>query len=150
MDLFSAMDVASSGLAAQRARLQVASENLANKETTQTPDGGPYRAKRVVLRTQHDSPGEGVSFEQAMQEAQGGPRESYVQVEEVIRNEGEPRMVHDPSHPHANEDGYVAYPDIDTATQMTDLMSASRNYQANTMAVSTARDMALDALRIGR
>lgn len=151
MNLFSSMDVAGSGLAAQRARLQVATENLANKETTQTAEGGPYRAKRVVLRTQAEGPGQGVSFDQAMQEAQGnGKQASYVQVEDVVRNEGEPRRVYDPSHPHADEDGYVAYPDIDTATQMTDLMSASRNYQANTMAVSAARDMALDALRIGR
>lgn len=150
MNLFSSMDVAGSGLAAQRARLQVATENLANKETTQTPEGGPYRAKHVVLRTQQEAPGKGLSFDQAMQEAQGGKQASYVQVEDVVRNEGDPRMVYDPSHPHADEDGNVAYPDIDTATEMTDLMSASRNYQANTMAVSAARDMALDALRIGR
>ena len=73
-----------------------------------------------------------------------------IQTETEIEEVEKERLEYDPSHPHADEDGYVAYPDIDTATQMTDLMSASRNYQANTMAVSAARDMALDALRIGR
>ena len=146
MDLFTAMKVGGSGLQAQRVRLNLATENLANINTTQTPEGGPYRAKRVVLGAERG--GDPVSFEAALRGAQG-PDAEYVRVREVTESDADPKQVYDPGHPDADEEGYVAMPNINRVTQMTDLMEATRNYKANTMTISAAREMALHALRIG-
>jgi flagellar basal-body rod protein FlgC len=146
MDLFTAMKVGGSGLQAQRVRLNLATQNLANINTTQTPDGGPYRAKRVVLAAQEG--GNAASFEEALRGA-GGPGAEYVEVRQVVESDAEPKRVYDPAHPDADEQGYVAMPNINRVTQMTDLMDATRNYKANTMTISAAREMALHALRIG-
>ena len=149
MDLFSAMEVGSSGLKAQRLRLNLTAQNLANANTTETPEGGPYRAKRAVFATQPAS-GSG-SFEAALQGAwDNAPRPEHVQVREVVESEQPPRRVYDPAHPDADEDGYVAKPNVDTVTEMTDLMSATRAYKANTQTISAAREMAMHALRIGQ
>jgi flagellar basal-body rod protein FlgC len=147
MDLFTAMQVGGSGLQAQRVRLNLAAQNLANARTTETPDGGPYRAKRVVLGSQEG--GAGPSFEAALQGASTASPE-YVEVREVVESQAPPKRVYDPSHPDAGEDGYVAMPNVDTITQMTDLMDATRAYKANTQTISAAREMALHALRIGQ
>ena len=150
MDLFSAMDVGSSGLKAQRLRLNLTAQNLANANTTETPEGGPYEAKRAVFATQGagSTPG---SFEAAFQGAwNGGPRPEGVEVREVVESQQPPRQVYDPAHPDADEDGYVAKPAVDTVTEMTDLMSATRAYKANTQTISAAREMAMHALRIGQ
>lgn len=149
MDLYSAMRVAGSGLEVQRSRLNVTAQNLANTNTTQTPEGGPYRAKQLVVET--EAGGRQGSFEAALQGFSGGgvdPQQARVQ--EIRENDDPPRMVYEPDHPHANDDGYVAYPDIDRSTQMVDMMEASRAYQANATTVSAARNMALRALQIGR
>lgn len=146
MDLFTAMKVGGSGLQAQRVRLNLATQNLANLNTTDTPEGGPYRAKRVVLSAQEA--GSPASFEEALRGA-GGPDAEYVEVRQVVESQAEPKRVYDPGHPDADEQGYVAKPNIDRVTQMTDLMDATRNYKANTMTISAAREMALHALRIG-
>lgn len=148
MDLFSAMRVGGSGLAAQRARLNVAAENLANANTTQTPEGGPYRAKRVVL---HSQPGQGPSdFDRMLQVGRSETKPTEVSVTNIVEDDSDPRKVYDPSHPDANEQGFVAMPNVDTATQMTDLMEASRNYRANTLTVKAAREMAMHALQISK
>jgi len=146
MDLFTAMKVGGSGLQAQRVRLNLTTQNLANINTTQTPEGGPYRAKRVVLGTEQG--GGARSFEAALSGARG-PDAEYARVREITESDAEPKQVYDPGHPDANEEGYVAMPNINRVTQMTDLMEATRNYKANTMTISAAREMALHALRIG-
>ena len=147
MDLFTAMEVGGSGLKAQRARLNLTAQNLANARTTETPDGDPYRAKRVVLGSQEG--GGGTSFEAALQNA-GGARPEYVEVRQVVESQKPPKEVYDPGHPDANEQGYVGMPNVDTVTQMTDLMDAARAYKANTQTISAAREMAMNALRIGQ
>ena len=154
MDLFTAMHVGGSGLAAQRVRLNLAAENLANANTTQTPEGGPYRAKRVVLHSEPGQQGPG-DFESYLRaggaQALGGQAQpEYVQVHNIVEDQSDPREVYDPGHPDANEEGFVKMPNIDTTTQMVDLMEASRSYRANTMTVSAAREMAMHALQIGK
>ncbi|MEF8794302.1 MAG: flagellar basal body rod protein FlgC [Thiohalorhabdus sp.] len=147
MDLFTAMQVGGSGLQAQRTRLNLTAQNLANANTTQTPEGGPYRAKQVVLGTENG--GNGHTFQAALDQA-SRPQPEHVTVQQVNESQEPAKEVYDPSHPHANEEGYVAMPNVDTVTQMTNLMDATRAYKANTQTVSAAREMAMNALRIGQ
>jgi len=144
MSLFSAMGVSVSGLSAQRTRAQLLVENLANAETTRTPEGGPYRRKDVVFTTDNRP----AAFADALHEEFGGG--TGVQVAEVVRDQREPVMRYLPGHPDANEQGYVAFPRINPAEDMVDLMSASRGYQANVSAISAVKDMihrSIDILR---
>jgi len=136
-----AMDISASGLVAQRARLNVLAENLANAETTRMPDGGPYRRKMVVLGSEGASP-----FGQALESAQG----SAVRVLEVTESAEAPRLVHQPSHPDANAEGYVAMPSINPVMEMVDLLAATRAYEANVTAVQAAKSMFNKALEIGK
>jgi flagellar basal-body rod protein FlgC len=142
MSLFSSLDVSASGMAAQRTRAEVITENLANAETTRTPDGGPYRRKDVVFET-----GSGASFASVLGDATapGG-----VSVSSINVDEGAPEQRYQPGHPDAGPDGYVAYPRINPAEEMVDLMSASRGYQANIASMSAVKDMiqhSIDLLR---
>jgi flagellar basal-body rod protein FlgC len=138
-DLLDTLNIAGSGLAAQRVRMQTVSSNLANAQTTRTAEGGPYQRKAPVFRAESLS-----SFGAALD------RElSSVEVES-IHTDTDVRWVHDPNHPDADEQGMVAYPDIDVLAEMVDLMTASRAYEANANAVEVTRDMASRALDIGR
>jgi flagellar basal-body rod protein FlgC len=142
MSLFSSLDVSASGMAAQRTRAEVITENLANAETTRTPDGGPYRRKEVVFET-----GSGASFASVLGDAMlpGGVSVSSINVDEA-----DPEQRYQPGHPDAGPDGYVAYPRINPAMEMVDLMSASRGYQANIASMSAVKDMiqrSIDLLR---
>jgi len=136
MSLFSSIDVSASGMAAQRARTEVLVENLANSETTRTPEGGPYRRKDVVF-TEDDSVG---SFNSEFDSALG-PALAGVKVSETTIDDSAPEMRYQPGHPDANKDGYVAYPRINPAEDMVDLMGASRSYEANVAAISAVKDM---------
>lgn len=143
MDLFSSMKISSSALKAQRTRLNAISSNLANIETTRTPDGGPYRKREVVFQsTQQDF---AHTLDGRMRDAAHAVRVSHVQA-----SDRPPRLVYDPSHPDANEDGTVAMPDISLVEETADMMSASRAYEANVTVVKAAKRMALKALDIGR
>lgn len=136
MSLFTVFSISASGMAAQRSRAEVISENLANADTTRTPDGGPYRRRDVVLQPQAtSSPFAGVLAEQM---GSGG---SGVSVSEVLVDESEPIRRYSPGHPDADKDGYVAMPRINPTEEMVDLMGASRGYQANVAAFSAAKDM---------
>jgi flagellar basal-body rod protein FlgC len=142
MSLFSSLDISASGMAAQRARAEVITENLANAETTRTPDGGPYRRKDVVFET-----GSGSSFASVLGDAMvpGGVSVSGINVDQ-----GDPEQRYQPGHPDAGPDGYVAYPRINPAAEMVDLTSASRGYQANIASMSAVKDMiqhSIDLLR---
>jgi len=124
MSLFSALSVGASGMAAQRARAELLVENLANAETTRTPGGGPYRRKDVVFESAPvESPFASVFG--AELEAAGG-----VKVAEVVTDMRDPERRYLPGHPDADADGYVAFPRVNPAEDMVDLMGASRNYQA--------------------
>ena len=142
MDLFTAMKISGSGMSLQRTRMNVISSNLANVNTTRTPEGGPYRKKMVVAEATALQEG---GFSQTLD---GAIRE--VRVVDVKEDKSAPRMVYDPSHPDADENGYVATPNVNVMEEMLDMINASRSYEANAAAVSTAKTMAQRALEIGQ
>jgi flagellar basal-body rod protein FlgC len=144
MSLFSMLSVSASGMAAQRARSEVLVENLANAETTRTPEGGPYRRKDVVFSSEQASLPFSSVFRSELEQPLG------VEVSEVIQDTREPEKRYVPGHPDADAAGYVAFPRVNPAEDMVDLMGASRGYQANVAAMSAVKDMihrAVDLLR---
>lgn len=143
MSLFSAISVSASGMAAQRARAELLVENLANVETTRTPGGGPYRRKDAVFAA---APAE--SPFASLFGSQFGPE--GVEVAEVVTDTREPERRYLPGHPDADAGGYVAFPRINPAEDMVDLMGSARGYQANVAAITAVKDMiqrSLDLLR---
>ena len=145
-DFLSGLRISGSGMAAQRARMNTISSNLANINTTRTPEGGPYRRKDVVFEATQDIQ----SFDQVMGVAD--PKSDYqrVQVSDIIQDRKAPLLKYDPTHPDANEEGYVAYPNINLMEEMTNMTQATRSYEANVQAIQATKDMALSALEIGR
>jgi len=135
MSLFGAISVSASGMEAQRARAEIITENLANADTTRTPEGGPYKRKDAVFTTTPAA----FSFTDALSAAAGGS--DGVAVSDIAVDNREPERRYMPGHPDADADGYVAFPRIDPAEEMVDLMSASRGYQANVAAISAVKDM---------
>lgn len=135
MSLFSALSISASGMAAQRARAEAVAENLANAETTRTPDGGPFRRRDVVFES---SAAESPFANILSGEMNSG---SGVAISGVLVDESEPVRRYSPGHPDADKDGYVAMPRINTADEMVDMMGASRGYQANVAAFAAAKDM---------
>ncbi|MBT4502531.1 MAG: flagellar basal body rod protein FlgC [Gemmatimonadetes bacterium] len=156
MQIFDALDISGSGLSVQRRKLTAIASNLANVDTTRTDQGGPYKRRRVVMleapkmskfstllsreksrlrRTEHEH----------MLEGDPRPGEFFigsgVLSQEVREEPIKPRMVYDPNHPDAREDGMVLYPDINTITEMVDMIAASRAYEANVTVMSAAKDM---------
>ncbi len=140
-DFFTAMEVSASGLSAQRTRMNVASSNLANAQTTQGADGGPYRRRDVVMQSTELPETAGTQF---------GEFVRGVAVQQITEDQKAPRLEYDPGHPHANAEGYVAYPNINPVEEMVDMITASRAYEAGITAMSTAVNMAERALGIGR
>lgn len=136
MSLFSVMSVSASGMAAQRTRAELLVENLANSETTRTPEGGPYRRKDAIFASEAQTSPFSAVFQTEMQSGVNG-----VRVAEVVEDTREPEKRYLPGHPDADKDGYVAFPRIDPAADMVDLVGASRGYQANVAAVSAIKDM---------
>ncbi len=145
MDFSTALRVSSSGLSAQRMRMNTISSNIANVNTTQTPEGGPYRRKDVVFEAMPDARNFGDLVTSP-------PRSDIqrVQVTDVLVDRGAPRLVYQPGHPDANEEGYVAYPNINLMEEMANMIQATRAYEANVAAIQASKDMALSALNIGR
>lgn len=134
MGLFDAFDASGSGLSAERLRMDVTAENLANAQSTRTANGsGPYRRKEVVLQ-QADAGGRS-SFAESLHAARG------VRVAGIVEDQTPLRKVYDPGHPDADKDGYVTMPNVNTVTEMTDLIGASRAYEANVTAMQTAKSM---------
>ena len=142
------LKTAGSALTAQRLRMDVISSNLANAEATSTPDGGPYKRERVVFGTSmRDSLNK---LSSSGNSVANGAVAGGVEVKGIVQDQDAPRLVFDPTHPDANEDGFVAYPNVDMITEMTDMLSASRSYEANITIVNVAKSMAQRALDIGR
>lgn len=140
MSIFSSMQISTSGLTAERLRLDTIANNLANINTTRTAEGGPYRRQTLI-------------FAEKLEKAIGGRdkfRGAGVEVVEIRQDQGETRRVYNPSHPDAGEDGYVHYPNINIVNEMVDLITATRAYEANITAINAAKTMALKALEIGR
>jgi len=145
MDFFDALHTSSTGLTAQRLRMNLISGNLANIHTTRTEDGGPYRRKEPIFaaQTPKRSFGELLSAHQTDNLPQ-------VKVVDVIEDQNPPILKYDPDHPDADDKGYVAMPNINLMEEMVNLISATRSYEANVSAVKAAKEMALKALEIGR
>ncbi len=145
MDFFSSMRVSASGLEAQQRRMNTISSNIANAETTRTEEGGPYKRKDAVMTatTDKESFGE-ILKDQLDQQVQG------VLVDEVHEDTAPPRMVYNPNHPDANDEGYVAMPNVNTVEEMANMISAQRSYEANVTAMNAAKAMAAKALEIGK
>jgi flagellar basal-body rod protein FlgC len=139
MNLFGSFGISASGLTAERLRLDVIANNLANVSTTRTAKGGPFRRQYVVfaerLRNSHDG---------------GQYRGAGVRVAALAEEQSQPRLVYKPDHPDADEKGYVAYPNINITNEMVDMITATRAYQANATALEAAKDIAQKALEIGR
>jgi flagellar basal-body rod protein FlgC len=138
MSLFGSLSVSASGMNAQRVRAELLVENLANAETTRTAEGGAYRRKDVVFQSEtQQSP-----FAQEMSaQMSGGSENTGVTVSDVIVDQREPEKRYLPGHPDAGPDGYVAFPNLNPAEEMVDLMSASRGYQANVASMTSVKEM---------
>ncbi len=146
MSFLSAMDVASSGMSAQRFRMNIISANIANAETTRTPEGGPYRRRDVIFGALPQQR----SFEETLRAEMKPDDPMTVKVLGVAVDERPPVLRFDPTHPDANEDGYVAMPNVDPMEEMVNLMLASRSYEANVAAFNASKMMTLKAIDIGR
>ena len=145
MNFLDSLTISSSGLSAQRIRMNVISSNLANINTTRTPQGGPYQRKDVVFAANPTSQ----TFQDLLQ-SYFGRKPSGVRVAGVI-NDPRPSLIrYDPNHPDADEQGYVALPNINLMEEMVNMISATRSYEANVAAISATKNMALKALEIGR
>ncbi len=134
---FNIMNISATGLSAQRFRIEIISTNLANSETTRTENGGPYRRKVPV-------------FQEILREIQGQKVNGGVQVKKIYEDPSEFRVVYDPTHPDADENGYVRLPNVNVIREMVDMINAQRAYEANATAINTTKAMITSALQIGR
>jgi flagellar basal-body rod protein FlgC len=145
MDLLKSMKISSSGLAANRKRIESISSNIANAQTTRTVEGGPYRKKEVVFAAEPARD----SFSEILEGEIDGDSQT-VHATEVVSTDKPPIMKYDPTHPDANAEGYVALPNINVMEEMAEMISAQRSYEANISALNTTKAMAIKTLEIGR
>lgn len=143
MSFLQSLNISGSGLTAQRLRMDVISENIANIDTTRTEEGGPYRRKMVVFETSND-------FKNMMIKNLNEYEPGGVEVAEIVEDFSEFKLVYNPEHPDADENGYVSMPNVDSLKETVDIMEAYRAYQANITALNTVKQMAIKALEIGR
>ena len=147
MGLLSAMDISASGMTAQRMRMNVIANNIANVNTTRTEKGGPYRRQTVVMRPK------GRDFRYYLAPFKRGeiPENQIgtgVRIETILEDQSPLTMRYDPSHPDANAEGYVAMPNVNAVTEMVDMIDATRAYEANVSVIEAAKNMAMKALSI--
>ncbi len=136
MSFFDGIEIAGSGMKAQRLRMNIISANIANADSVKTKEGGPYRRRDVVFEAK-----EYPKFSDILKE---------VKVADVVRDDTPPKLKYDPHNPLANKDGYIAYPNINPVVEMTNLIDAMRTYQANVSVVDSAKQMAQSALSVLR
>ncbi|HTW64580.1 MAG TPA: flagellar basal body rod protein FlgC [Bryobacteraceae bacterium] len=136
MSLFSVLSVSASGMAAQRTRAELLVQNLANSETTRTPEGGPYRRQDAVFESAPQTSPFSAVFQTEMDSGVNG-----VEVAEVVQDTSEPEKRYMPGHPDADAEGYVAFPRINPAEDMVDLLSAQRGFEGNVAAMTAVKDM---------
>lgn len=139
------LKISSSGLSANRKRLEAISSNIANAQTTRTAEGGPYRRKEVVFGAEPARD----SFAEIL-EGEIDAKAQTVHATEVVNTNEPPILKYDPNHPDANAEGYVAMPNVNVMKEMTDMITAQRAYEANVTSINTAKSMAMKALEIGR
>lgn len=146
MSFLSSMNISASGLTAQKQRLDIIAENIANINTTRTEGGGPYQRKMAVFQPIEQQNFKSVLSRTASENNQKGG----VQITQVVKDDREFKAVYDPEHPDANADGYVMMPNVDLIKETVDSMSATRSYDANITAFNAIKMMATKALEIGR
>ena len=141
MRLFNSLSISASGLTAERLRLDVVANNIANASTTRSADGGPYQKRAVVFREKlvREMAGNGVNHV-----SRG------VEVAAIVRDQSPPRIVYNPAHPDADENGFVAMPNVNLAVEMGDMITATRAFEANITVINATKNMAMRALEIGR
>lgn len=144
MSFMKSMDIVGSALTAERFRMDTILQNIANSNTTRTPEGEPYRRKQVVFQER------AIDFQSALADASNRIERGVVRVTEVVESQRDFTPVYDPSHPDANEDGYVMYPNVNLTEERVDLMAASNAYDANLTALAVVKSLALKALEIGK
>jgi flagellar basal-body rod protein FlgC len=154
MSMFANIDAAASGMTAERLRMDVISNNIANANTTRTQQGGPYRRRYVVFQPRESKE---QTFASALAERVGRQVKNNsmhggegVRATAIETDDSPGPLVYDPGHPDANDQGYVERPNVNIVTEMVDMITASRAYQANTAAIAAAKSMAQQALNIGR
>lgn len=147
MGYFGALDIGASALTAQRLRMDTISQNIANTNTTRTKDGTPYRRRLVVFQERS----QGTPFSEYLS---ASSKERYVgkgvKVSAIVEDSSPFKRVYDPGHPDADQDGYVEMPNVDTVTEMVNMISATRAYEANVTSINTTKGMAMKALEIGK
>jgi len=152
LSVFTALRASASGLTAQRLRMDLITNNIANAETTRTPEGGAYRRQQVLFSPR--MVGRIPFFNQLRGDAvRGNPpgvQMEGVQPVAIVEDQSPTRMVYDPTHPDANPAGFVEYPNVNTVTEMTDMLSATRSYEANVTVLNAAKAMAQRAIDIAR
>ena len=142
MDFLSALRISGSGLSIERTRVNLASSNLANAETTRTAAGGPYRRLDPVIQA--------VAFEPVLGEAGGGTPAINPTISQIVADPGPGKKVYSPGHPDADPEGFVTFPNVNPVYEVVNLMSASRTYEANATAIETLKTMAQRGLDIAR
>ena len=148
MGIFSSFDINASGMTAQRYRMDIISENVANANTTRTEDGTPYRRKVVTFEQRGEQVG---SFSHVFSRASDFYKGQGVRVSKVSEDTWTDMVkAYDPSHPDADENGYVTYPNVNIVTEMTNLIDASRSYEANATAFNAGKSIALKGLEMGQ
>lgn len=138
-----AMMISSSALVAQRTRMNLIASNLANANTTRTPEGGPYKRKDAVFAAMSSENTFASALDKKMQ-----PDAKGVEVMEIMEDHNPPRLQYDPSHPDANPQGYVAYPNVNVIEEMADMMSTTRSYEANVTASKASMSMQMKAMEL--
>ncbi|MDQ2085899.1 flagellar basal body rod protein FlgC [Herbivorax sp. ANBcel31] len=144
MGYFRSLDIGASGLTAQRLRMDTISQNIANVNTTRTENGEPYRRRTAIFEEKSPDPPFAEYLDGANSAGKG------VRVSRVTEDMTPFRRMHDPGHPEADEEGYVMMPNIDVITEMVNMISATRAYEANVTAINTSKNMSMKALEIGR
>jgi len=152
MGIFSSINIAASGLSAQRTRLDVISNNIANVDTTRTPEGGPFRRSRVIVRPRVQEPYWRSPFLPEKLDNGIGKGVRIVKIDKDM--DADPKLVYDPTHPDAiktgPQKGYVEMPNVNIVEEMVDMISASRSYEANVAVINGSKAMFMKALEIGR
>lgn len=143
MGVFNAMNVAATGMTAQRLRMDVIAENLANVNTTRTSDGSPYRRKMVVFEEKDTT-----SFDNVLNGYLDQYQPNGVKVTKIVEDQSDLRLVYEPDNPDADENGYVSYPNVDTVTEMTNLIDSSRAYEASATSFNAAKSIAMKGLEL--
>jgi flagellar basal-body rod protein FlgC len=146
MSFLSTMEISSSGLSAQRTRMKTISSNIANMNTTRTPGGGPYRRKEVIFAAMPSNK----SFHDELVSQQKDDGTRHVKVVGVVEDGRAPILKYDPTHPDANEEGYVEMPNIDIVEEVTNMMIAKRSFEANIASINATKNMILKTLEIGK